>query len=133
MAMNFGGLGRLFGRQGSGRLGGSSTPRILLSAASFTAGAAQGTAIGTLSVVGATGTPTFTINPADTHVQISGSALQVGPTSSSAGSFSVTIRVSGVTPAIADTPFLITATAAGGVALKADLSDANANEAWVFW
>jgi hypothetical protein len=104
-----GAMGRGFGHLGALGTAGTSA-RISLSASTFTAGAAQGTAIGTLSVVGTTGTPTFTINPADTHVQIVGAALQVGPTSSSAGSFSVTIRVTGVTPAIADTPFLITAT-----------------------
>jgi hypothetical protein len=110
--MSFGKGGRGTGHLGAvlGRAGTSA--RIQLSNASFTAGAAQGTAIGTLSVVGVTGAPTFTVNPADTHVQIVGSALQVGSTSSSAGSFSVTIRVTGVTPAIADTPFLITANSA---------------------
>jgi hypothetical protein len=126
--MSFGKLGSGYGRLGA--LGGSSRG-IRLTAASFAAGAAQGTAIGTLSVVGVTGTPTFTLSPADTHVQIVGSALQVGPTVSSAGSFSITIHVTGVSPAITDTAFLITAT--GGVALKADFSDTNANEAWVFW
>src|SRR4030081_2289666 len=95
-----------------GTNGGASNRGIRLSASTFAAGAAQATAIGTLSVVGVTGSPTFTVNPVDTHVQVVGSALQVGSTVSSAGSFSITISVSGVTPAIADTPFLITATGA---------------------
>lgn len=107
-------FGKLGARGGFGSLGAlgkaSNSPKINLVGSSFTAGAAQGTVIGTLSVSGATGTPTFTLNPADTHLQIVGSSLQVGPTSSSAGSFTATISVSGVTPTITNTPFLITAT-----------------------
>jgi hypothetical protein len=127
-------FGKMGSRGGFGSLGAlgkaGNSPKINLGGSSFAAGAAQGTAIGTLSVSGVTGSPTFTLASADPHVQIVGSALQVGPTVSSAGSFSITIHVTGVSPTITDTPFLITAT--GGVALKADFSDANANEAWVF-
>ena len=113
--MTLGKLGARGGFGGLGALGTASNRGIRLTAASFAAGAAQGTAIGTLSVVGVTGTPTFTLNPADTHLQIVGSSLQVGPTVSSAGSFSITIQVSGVSPTIANTPFLITATSSAVV------------------
>lgn len=111
---------------------------IALSASTFTANAAQNTAIGTLSVVGGTGTYTFTLTDSHTNaVQVAGTNgvnLQVGSAASSAGSFSITVHADNGAGSTFDKVFLITASPVGGaVALKADLSDANANEAWVFW
>lgn len=110
---------------------------IRLSNASFTAGSAQGTAIGTLSVTGGTGTYTFTLtDSASNKAQVAGTNgvnLQAGSASASAGSFSITVHADNGAGSTFDRTFLITATpAAGGVALKADFSDPN-NEAWVFW
>ena len=119
-------------------LGNGTLSGIQLSNASFTAGSAQGTAIGTLSVTGGTGTYTFTLtDSASSKVQVAGTNgvnLQAGSASSSAGSFSITVHADNGAGSTFDRTFLITAVpAAGSVALKADLSDANANEAWVFW
>jgi hypothetical protein len=87
---------------------------IRLSAASFTAGAAQGTAIGTLSVVGGTGTYTFTLTDSHTNaVQVAGTNgvnLQVGSASSSAGSFSITIHADNGAGSTFNRTFLVTAT-----------------------
>lgn len=111
---------------------------IVLSNATFTAGSAQGTAIGALSVVGGTGTYTFTLTDSHSNaVQVAGTNgvnLQAGSASASAGSFSITVHADNGAGSTFDKTFLITATpSGGGVALKADFSDANANEAWVFW
>lgn len=87
---------------------------IRLSASTFTAGSAQNTAIGTLSVVGGTGTYTFTLT--DSHssaVQVAGTNgvnLQVGSASSSAGSFSITVHADNGAGSTFDHVFLITAT-----------------------
>lgn len=111
---------------------------IRLSNASFTAGSAQGTAIGALSVAGGTGTYTFTLtDSASSKVQVAGTNgvnLQAGSAAASPGSFSITVHADNGAGSTFNATFLITAVAAvGPVALKADLSDANANEAWVFW
>lgn len=103
----FGGLGR--------NLGGKSK-HIALSASTFLAGAAQGTAIGALSVVGGTGTYTFTLTDSHTNaVQVAGTNgvnLQVGSAASGAGSFSITVHANnGAGDSFDGLPFLITATA----------------------
>jgi hypothetical protein len=49
-----------------------------------------------------------------------------------AGSYPITVHVTGMTPAVPDAPFLINVTSTA-ISLKADLSNPNANEAWVFW
>ena len=86
---------------------------IRLSGSTFAAGAALGTAIGTLSVVGGTGTYTFTLT--DSHssaVQVAGTDgvdLQVGSAASSAGSFSITVHADNGAGSTFDHTFLITA------------------------
>jgi hypothetical protein len=131
--MSFGKLGARGGFGGLGIVGGK-TAGIRLSASTFLAGAAQTTAIGTLSVVGGTGTYTFTLT--DSHssaVQVAGTNgvnLQVGSAASSAGSFSITVHATNGVTAMPDQVFLITAT--GAVALKADFS-ASGNESWFFY
>jgi len=113
--MSFGKQGAGFSREGF--LGGSNKG-IRLSASTFTAGAAQGTAIGTLSVVGGTGTYTFTLT--DSHssaVQVAGTNgvnLQVGSASSSAGSFSITVHADNGAGSTFDHSFLVTAVGVGG-------------------
>jgi hypothetical protein len=88
---------------------------IRLSGTTFTAGSAQGTAIGTLSVVGGTGTYTFTLtDSASNKVQVAGTngvSLQAGATSSSAGSFSITVHADNGAGSTFDRTFLITVTA----------------------
>lgn len=116
---------------------GPSGPTISLSNASFTAGAAQGTAIGTLSVVGGTGTYTFTLtDSASNKAQVAGTNgvnLQAGSASASAGSFSITVHADNGAGSVLDRAFLITAVAAGGgVALQSDFSNPDA-QPWVFW
>ena len=95
-------------------LGGSSSSGIHLSNASFAAGSAQGTAIGTLSVTGGTGTYTFTLTDSHTNaVQVAGTNgvnLQAGSASSSAGSFSITVHADNGAGSTFNKTFLITAT-----------------------
>jgi hypothetical protein len=111
---------------GLGALLGTASKGIRLSASTFTAGAAQGTAIGTLSVVGGTGTYTFTLTDSHTNaVQVAGTNgvnLQVGATSSSAGSFNVTVHADNGAGSTFDMPFLITAT--GSFTPSLNFSDA---------
>jgi hypothetical protein len=86
---------------------------IRLSASVFSAGAAQGTAIGTLSVAGGTGTYTFTLT--DSHVnavQVAGTNgvnLQVGSAASSAGSFNITVHADNGAGSTFDRAFTIVA------------------------
>ena len=99
---------------------------IKLSGSSFTAGAVQGTAIGTLTVEGGTGVYTFTLtDSAGNKVQIAGSALQVGITASPVpASFSITVHADNGAGSVFDKTFLITAiAAASGPSL--DFSDPN--------
>jgi hypothetical protein len=111
-------LGKLGARGGFASLGvlGGNTRGIRLSASTFLAGAAQNTAIGTLSVSGGTGTYTFTLT--DSHssaVQVAGTNgvnLQVGSASSSAGSFSITVHADNGAGSTFNKTFLITATSA---------------------
>src|SRR4051812_24434733 len=108
-----GAMGRGFGHLGAlGRAGTSA--QIQLSNASFAAGAAQGTAIGTLSVTGGTGTYTFTLTDSATNkAQVAGTNgvnLQAGSASASAGSFSITVHADNGAGSVLNRTFLITAT-----------------------
>ena len=85
---------------------------IALSNQSFAAGAAQGTAIGTLSVIGGTGSYTFTLtDSASNKAQVSGSGLQVGSTVSAQGSFLITVHADNGAGSTFNRTFLITVTA----------------------
>ncbi len=98
---------------------------IQLSGASFVAGAAQGTAIGTLSVRGGSGTYAFTLTNSDgSEVQLAGAnnaSLQVGSVAASVGSFSISVHADNGLGSTFDATFLITAVAA--VFLAMDMSD----------
>jgi hypothetical protein len=91
---------------------------IQLSNATFTAGSAQGTAIGTLSVTGGSGTYTFTLtDTASNKAQVAGTNgvnLQAGSASASAGSFSITVHADNGAGSVLDRVFLLTATPASG-------------------
>jgi hypothetical protein len=111
-----GALGRGFGRLGGGG-GASRTPAIRLSASTLAEGSAAATAIGTLSVVNATGTAAFTlVDSAGTKIALSGANnvnVVAGATASdyeTATSFTFTVSVSGVTPAISNATFTINVT-----------------------
>jgi hypothetical protein len=109
MSLSLGRLGLVFGRLGSNGGVGAPFVGIQLSAASFTEGAAQGTAIGTLSVVGGSGFYTFTLtDDAGGKVQIDGDVLEVGATVASAGSFSITVHADNGAGSVFDRTFLIT-------------------------
>lgn len=89
---------------------------IQLSNASFTANAAQGTAIGALKVAGGIGTYTFTLtNSAGGKVQVAGGNgqnLQVGAVASSAGSFTIGVHADNGAGSTFDKTFVITAVSA---------------------
>lgn len=125
--MSFGKLGVGSSFRSLALLGGAGNSKgIRLSASTFTAAAAQGTAIGTLSVVGGTGTYTFTLTDSHTNaVQVAGTNgvnLQVGSASSSAGSFSITVHADNGAGSTFDHVFLITATpVSGGAGLSMGL------------
>jgi len=111
-----------FGRLGAGfgKLGSTEGPNkgIRLSASTFTAEASQGSAIGTLSVIGGVGTYTFTLTDSHTNaVQvagINGVNLQVGLTASGVGSFSITVHADNGVGSTFDHVFLITAVSNSG-------------------
>lgn len=109
--MPFGQQGSGFGHQGAVT---GSTKGIRLSGSTFLAGAAQNTAIGNLSVVGGTGTYTFTLTDSHTSaVQVAGVNgvnLQVGSTVSGVGSFTITVHANNGAGSIFDRTFLVTAT-----------------------
>lgn len=93
---------------------GRAVPAIRLSANSLQENSAQNTAIGTLFVSNATGTAVFTLtDSAGNKVQLAGTNnvnVQAGAVASNfetAQSYSFTVSVSGVTPAIAPTTFQI--------------------------
>jgi len=93
--MAFGKLGAGFGR--AGVVGGTKTTAgIRLSASSFVESSAQGTAIGSLSVVGGTGTYTFTLtDSASSKAQVAGTNgvnLQAGSAAASVGAFDITVH-----------------------------------------
>jgi len=93
-----------------------SGPSISLSNSTFTENSAQGTAIGTLSVVGGTGTYTFTLtDSASNKAQVAGTNgvnLQAGSAPASAGSFSITVHADNGAGSVLDRVFLLTATSA---------------------
>jgi hypothetical protein len=100
---------------------------IKLSGSSFTAGAAQGTAIGVLTVDGGSGTYTFTLtDSAGGKVQVAapnGRNLQVGATASPVpASFSITVHADNGAGSTFDKTFLISAIAAPvGNTLQSDV------------
>jgi hypothetical protein len=124
----FGGLGALFS-------GGDS---ISLSNSSIPQGSANGTTLGTASIVGSyTGTPVWSLTDPSGTFQINSSTGVITVLSNtdlaSPGSLPISISVSGVTPTVPTVPVNVTVTPTGGVfALEANLSSAN-NEPWVFW
>lgn len=70
--------------------------------------AAAGTVIGTFAVSGVTGSPTFTlVDSAGGKYAISGNSLEVGTTALVAETDTITVAISGVTPAVADQHFNI--------------------------
>jgi len=89
---------------------------IQLSASSFTALSAQATAIGTLSVVGGSGTYTFTLTDSHSNaVQVAGANgvnLQVGSASSSPGAFNITVHADNGAGSVFNGTFSISATQA---------------------
>ena len=106
---------------------GASGAFIALSANTLQEGAAEGTAIGTLSTVGTTGTASFTlVDSAGNKVKLAGTNnvnLQAGAVASdyeTATSFDITVSVSGVTPAIANRTFTISVTDVSENELLAD-------------
>jgi hypothetical protein len=107
-------LGKMGARGGMGRLGavsgGASGPQIQLSGSTIPDTATSGTTVGTLSVVRATGSPTFTLssNPGALF-SITGALLKTAATLS-AGSYPITVHVTGMTPSVPDRAFLITVT-----------------------
>lgn len=111
--MSFGKLGSRFGHLGS--VGGSTQSPIRLSNSTFVESSAEGDAIGTLSVVGGTGTYTFTLtDTASNKTKVAGTNgvnLQVGSSPASAGSFSITVHADNGAGSTFDKVFLITAVA----------------------
>lgn len=105
-----GALGRGFGRLGGG---GKTGPVINLSSASYPAGSALNTVIGTLSVSGGTGTYTysFTSNPG-TLFNISTASLRDNTGTITAGSYPITIQANNGAGSVVTKAFLITATSA---------------------
>lgn len=86
---------------------------IALSGASVAEDASVGDTVGTLSVVGATGTPSFTlVDDASGKFSLTGSTLKVAGALDyeTATSHNITVSVSGVTPSIANTSFTILVT-----------------------
>lgn len=111
--MNFGFLGSSFG--GMGRGGAGVGAFVQLSASSVAENASIGDDIGTLSVVGATGTPTFTLADDASGLfalNVDGVTLEVdGALDYETATFhNIVVSVSGVTPSIANTSFTIIVT-----------------------
>lgn len=126
-----GALGRGFGRLGGGG-GASRAPAIRLSAAILAENSAESTAIGTLSVVNATGTASFTlVDSSSNKVKLAGANnvnVQAGATPSdyeATPTFTFEVSVSGVTPAISNATFTIFVTdvAEGGNAPSMQFDD----------
>jgi hypothetical protein len=86
-------------------------PRIILYPNTVLENSAVNTVVGTVGVVGVTGTPSYTlVNNAGGRFKIVGNSLQVAAALidyETASSHSITIGVTGVTPVIADSPFTI--------------------------
>lgn len=98
------GLGLVNGRAGAGVLS------IQLSNANIPDTAASGSVVGTLSVVGGTGTFSLLNNPGSLF-SITGTSLKTA-SALVAGSYPITIRFTG-TPTVPDRPLLITVTHVG--------------------
>lgn len=93
---------------------GNSSPAIVLSASSLPENSPAGTAIGTLSVVNATGTAAFTLtDSAGNKIQLAGTNnvnVQAGATNTdfeTTPTFTFQVSVSGVVPGIAPKTFTI--------------------------
>jgi hypothetical protein len=113
MGFGIGRLGAGLGRLGAGR-GSARTARILLSGSTIVENSALGTAVGTLSVVNATGTPAFTLTDSSGNsFALDGDVIEVGATGVNyelATFHVITVSVADVTPTIADTSFTILVT-----------------------
>lgn len=110
-------------------------PSIRLSASSAVDSASIGDAVGTASISGrTTGTASWSLtNDASGKYTINSSTGAVTVAGSlTAGTDTITIAVSGLTPSVASRSFSITVSAGAAFALKADFSSAF-NEPWVFW
>lgn len=102
-------LGIGFGKIGLPGVGGAI---ILLTGSTVADSATVGTVVGTLSVIGATGTPTYVlVDDAGGKYQISGSQLQVAG-ALTAGTDTIEVSVSGMTPTPPHSFFSITVTTA---------------------
>jgi hypothetical protein len=104
-------------RGGGGGALGAGTARIILTGQSMAENSAAATAVGTLSVVNATGTPTFTLTGNDGNrfaLNGDGVTIQAGATNTNydvdGATRQITVEVSGTTPAIDPTVFDITIT-----------------------
>lgn len=94
-------------------LNGAGGPRIVLSSSSVAEDASVGDDIGTLSVSGATGTPSFTLeDDAGGLFALDGAVLEVAAALDyeTATSHQIEVSVSGVTPSVANQTFTITVT-----------------------
>jgi hypothetical protein len=102
------GLGNRFSKLGAE---GGNVTAIILSNSTIPSTASIGTTVGTLSVVGGTGTYTFTLtsNPGSLYA-ISGSSLNVAG-ALTAGSDPITIQASNGAGSVITQPFTITVTA----------------------
>lgn len=115
---------------------------IVLSAANLPENSAQGTAIGNLSTINTTGTASFTLtDSAGNKIQLAGTNnvnVQAGSVEAdyeTATTFTFTVSVSGVTPAIPPTTFTIfvqDVPEGGAAGLAFDYSNPDAYP-WVFW
>jgi len=114
--MSFGRLGASFGRLGA-RGGGSSGPTIHLSASTIADTAAVGDTVGVLSVLGGTGSYTFTLtsNPG-LLFSIAGSALKVAA-ALTAGSDAITVQADNGAGSVVTRAFLITVTHSAGTSV----------------
>lgn len=107
----FGRLGSQFGRGGSAS--GSVEPRISLDGTSVSENAAVGIDVGILHVVGGIGTPVFTLDDdAGGKYVLDGDILEVAD-ALSAGTDSITVSVTGITPQPPPVTFAITVAEAG--------------------
>src|SRR6185437_954178 len=109
---------------------------IALSSTSIPQGSANGTTLGTASIVGpSTGTPVWSLTDTTGTFQINSSTGVVTVLSNtdlaSPGTIPISISVSGVTPAVGATPFNIAVTISGFL-LEANFPNAQF-EPWVFW
>lgn len=91
--------------------GGTLLSAILLSASTLAENSAEDTVIGNLSVTGVTGTPSYTlVDSASNKVKLASGVIKAGSSAANyetATSFTFTVSVSGVTPAIANTTFTV--------------------------